>query len=66
VEGESIRKIMIIGHRMKNCSSENNDHWIQDEIVHPDARRFWATFPGHDCGKEVSQEFFWQLCVDDV
>jgi hypothetical protein len=30
---------------------KNNDHWTQDEIVHPDARRFWATFPGHDCEK---------------
>jgi hypothetical protein len=30
---------------------EKNDHWTQDEIVHPDARRFWATYPGH-CYKE--------------
>jgi hypothetical protein len=26
---------------------ENNDHWTQDEIVHPDARRIWATYPIH-------------------
>jgi hypothetical protein len=45
VEGESIEKIMIIGQRMKDCSPENNDHWTQDEIVYPDARRFWATYP---------------------
>jgi hypothetical protein len=32
---------------------ENNDHWTRDEIVHHDARRFWATFPGHGCAKGV-------------
>jgi hypothetical protein len=53
VEGESIRKIMIIGHGMKIVHPENNDHWTQDEIVHPDVRRFWATFRGHSCEKEV-------------
>jgi hypothetical protein len=41
---------------------ENNDHWTQDEIVHPDARRFWATYPGHGyeerlCHKNSSRSY---------
>jgi hypothetical protein len=42
---------------------ENNDHWTQDEIVHPDARRFWATFPGHGCEKEVCHKDSSGSCV---
>jgi hypothetical protein len=32
---------------------ENNDHWTHDEIVHPDARRFSATFPWQSCEQGV-------------
>jgi hypothetical protein len=58
VEGESIGKIMIIGQRMKGCSSCNNDHWTQDEIVHLDARRFWSTYPGHGYEEGVCHKNF--------
>jgi hypothetical protein len=63
VEGESIGKIMIIGHRMRIVHPKNNDHWTQDEIVHPDARRYWATFPGHGCAKRVCHKNFSGSCV---
>jgi hypothetical protein len=42
---------------------KNNDHWTQDEIVHLDARRFWATFPGHDCKKDVCHKNSSGSCV---
>jgi hypothetical protein len=61
--GESIGKIMIIGHRMKDCSSENNDHWTQDKIIHPDARRFWVTFPGHGYAEGVCHKNSSGNCV---
>jgi hypothetical protein len=41
----------------------NNDHWTKDEIVHPDARRFWATFPEHGCEKEVCHKSSFGSCV---
>jgi hypothetical protein len=42
---------------------ESNDHWTHDEIVHPDARRFWATFPGHGCEQGVCHKNSSGSCV---
>jgi hypothetical protein len=42
---------------------ENIDHWTQDEIVHHDARRFWATFPGHSCEQGVCHKDSFGSCV---
>jgi hypothetical protein len=42
---------------------ENNDHWTQDEIVHPDARRFWATFPRHGSEQGVCHKNSSGSCV---
>jgi hypothetical protein len=42
---------------------ENNDHWTYDEIVHPDARRFWATFPRHSCEQGVCHKDSSGSCV---
>jgi hypothetical protein len=36
------------------------------QLVHLDARRFWATFPGHGYVEGgTSQGFFWQPCLRD-
>jgi hypothetical protein len=32
-------------------------------LVHPDARRFWATFPGHDCEQGVCHKDSSGSCV---
>jgi hypothetical protein len=45
---------------------ENNDHWTQDEIVHPDARRFWATFPGHIYEQGVCHKDSSSRCVREM
>jgi hypothetical protein len=45
---------------------KNNDHWTQDEIVHPDARRFWATFRGYGCEKEVCHKNSSSSCVREM
>jgi hypothetical protein len=42
---------------------ENNDHWTQDEIVHPDARRFWATYPEHGYEEGVCHKNSSRSCV---
>jgi hypothetical protein len=63
VEGESIGKIMIIRHRMKDFHPKNNDHWTQDEIIHPDARRFWATFPEQGYAEGVCHKNSSGSCV---
>jgi hypothetical protein len=42
---------------------ENNHHWTQDEIVHPDARRFWATYPGHGYKEGVCHKNSSRSCV---
>jgi hypothetical protein len=42
---------------------KNNDHWTQDEIVHPYARRFWATYPGHDYEEGVCHKNSSHNCV---
>jgi hypothetical protein len=41
----------------------NNDHWTQDEIVHPDARRFWATYPWHGYEEGVCHKNSSRSCV---
>jgi hypothetical protein len=48
-EGLFILKTMIIGHKMK--------------IVHPDARRFWATSPGHGYTEGVCHKNSSGSCV---
>jgi hypothetical protein len=40
---------------------KNNDHWTQD--VHPGARRFWATFPGHGYEQGVCQKNSSRSCI---
>jgi hypothetical protein len=50
----------------KHGGRKNNDHWTHDEfrrIVHPDARRFWATFPGHSCEQGVCHKDSSSSCV---
>jgi hypothetical protein len=42
---------------------ENNDHWTQDEIVHPDAKRFRATYPGHGYEEGVCHKNYSRSCV---
>jgi hypothetical protein len=63
VEGESIGKIMIIGQRMKDCSSWkqwsldtrwNCSSWCQEVLGCLPRTRL--------CGRSMSQEFFRQLC----
>jgi hypothetical protein len=63
VEGESIGKIMIIGQRMKDCSSWkqwsldtgwNCSSWCQEVLGYLPRTRL--------CRRSMSQEFFWQLC----
>jgi hypothetical protein len=66
VEGESIGKIMIIGHRMKDCSSWkqwsldtgwNCSSWCQEVLGYLPRTRLRA--------RGMSQGFFWQLCSRD-
>jgi hypothetical protein len=66
VEGESIGKIMIIGNRMKNCSSWiqwsldtgwNCSSWCQEVLSYLPWTRLRA--------RGMSQGFFWQLCSRD-
>jgi hypothetical protein len=33
------------------------------QLVHPDARRFWATFPGHDYAEGVCHKNSFGSCV---
>jgi hypothetical protein len=47
----------------KHGGRKNNDHWTKDEIVHPDARRFWATFLGHNCEQGVCHKDSSGSCV---
>jgi hypothetical protein len=63
VEGESIGKIMIIGHKMKDCSSWkqwsldtwwNCSSWCQEVLGY--LPRTWMR------KRSMSQDFFWQLC----
>jgi hypothetical protein len=63
VEGESIGKIMIIGHKMKDCSSWkqwsldtgwNCSSWCQEVLGY--LPQTWLRARG------MSQGFFWQLC----
>jgi hypothetical protein len=66
VEGESIGKILDQWTRdefRRIVHPENNDHWTHDEIVHPDARRFCATFPGHSCEQVVCHKDSSGSCV---
>jgi hypothetical protein len=42
---------------------ENNDNWTQDEIVHPDARSFSATYPRHGYEEGVCHKNSSRSCV---
>jgi hypothetical protein len=65
VEGESIGKIMIIGHRMNFVGlfilkTMIIGHMMKLFIL---MRMFWATFLGHGCEKEVCHKNYYGSCV---
>jgi hypothetical protein len=41
----------------------NNDHWTWDEIVHPGAKRFWSTYPGHSYEEGVCHKNSSRSCA---
>jgi hypothetical protein len=45
---------------------ENNDRWTQVEIVHPDASRFWATYPRHGYDEGVCLKNSSRSCVREM
>jgi hypothetical protein len=66
VEGESIGNIIIIGHRMKDCSSWkqwsldtgwNCSSWCQEVLGYLPRTRLWA--------RSMSQGFFSHMCSRD-
>jgi hypothetical protein len=61
--GRKHRKKWSLDTAWRIVHPENNDHWTQDEIVHPNAMRFWATFPGHGCEQGVCHKDSSRSCV---
>jgi hypothetical protein len=48
----SLKKSLLLEEKGKAKGSPSVTEKLQQafrRLVHPDARRFWATFPGHGC-----------------
>jgi hypothetical protein len=52
----SVKKSLLLEEKGKAKGSPSVTEKLQQafrRLVHPDARRFWATFPGHSCEQGV-------------
>jgi hypothetical protein len=52
----SLKKFLLLEEKGKAKGSPSVTEKLQEafrRLVHPDARRFWATFPGHNCEQGV-------------
>jgi hypothetical protein len=62
----SLKKSLLLEDMGKAKGSPSVTEKLQQafrRLVHPDARRFWATFPGHDYGQGVCHKDSSGSCV---
>jgi hypothetical protein len=62
----SLKKSLLMEEKRKAKGSPSVTEKLQQafrRLVHPDARRFWATFPGHSCEQGVCHKNSSRSCV---
>jgi hypothetical protein len=62
----SLKKSLLLEEKGKAKGSPSVTKKLQQafrRLVHPDARRFWATFPGHGCEQGVCHKNSSRSCV---
>jgi hypothetical protein len=66
VETYPLKKSLLLEEKGKAKGSPSVTEKLQQafrRLVLPDARRFWATFPWHNCDQEVYHKDFSSSCV---
>jgi hypothetical protein len=62
----SLKKSLLLEEKGKAKGSPSVMEKLQQafrRLVHPDAKRFWATFPGHSCEQGVCHKNSSRSCV---
>jgi hypothetical protein len=65
----SLKKSLLLEEKGKAKGSPSVTERLQQafrRLVHPDARRFWATFPGHGCEQGVCHKDSSGSCVQGM